>query len=150
MRKVQDINDLDYIKVIGKGGFAEVGLYSKKGKQVVVKKIRKRDSCQYHINREVMAGETLCHKNIAKFHGHFEDEQSHYLAFERVKGLDLFKCLQSRNFEPFTEKESKKIFVQLANAVNYSHNKAVAHLDIKVTLRLFSSHADLRLSWIIS
>ena len=82
------LSELTFERVLGKGGFGEASLYTTtKGKQIVIKSINKKKNCQKMIRREVLAGQTLSHKNIAKFYSHFEDDNNDYLSFEYVKGI---------------------------------------------------------------
>ena len=82
------LSDLTFERVLGKGGFGEASLYTNtKGKQIVIKSISKKKNCQKLVRREILAGQSLSHKNIAKFHAHFEDDNNNYLAFDYVKGI---------------------------------------------------------------
>ncbi|KAI9019107.1 kinase-like domain-containing protein [Hyaloraphidium curvatum] len=50
-------------------------------------------------------------------------------ALRRTKSMDLFECIEQHNRLP--EKEAKKVFKQVAEAVAYLHNKGVVHRDLK-------------------
>jgi serine/threonine protein kinase len=52
----------------------------------VIKSVNKSKGYQKMLRREVLAGQTLSNKNIAKFYGHFEDTENDHLVFEYVKG----------------------------------------------------------------
>ena len=132
---MQSINNFEFQSLLGFGGFGQCSLYkTSEGKKVVIKSIKKQAKTRHFTVREIDAGKTLRHKNIAKFHSDFQDDENDYLVFELVQGVDLFKYFQDNEFTPFAEKSAKKIFRQLATAINYCHQKGVAHLDIKVCL----------------
>lgn len=142
------LDDVTFIKLLGKGGYGEASLYSLNSdpkKQIVIKSINKDRDCAHMIDREVVAGQQLSHKNICKYFARFEDADQDYLAFEFIEGsfvkkilnlihagTDLFKYYRERNFVPFTDKEAHYIFRQIAKAVMNCHDNNVAHLDIKL------------------
>jgi serine/threonine protein kinase len=139
-------SDLVFEKVLGKGGFGEASLFTnKKGKKIVVKSIRKSQNCQKVVNREVLAGQSLQHKNIVKFICHLHDTDADYLIFEYVKGkssfaqtqclflgLNLYEYLMDRKCVPVGERQARAMFQQLTKAVSQAHQKKIAHLDIKL------------------
>lgn len=51
-----------------------------------------------------------------RFLEHIELNDSHYLVFERAWGNDLFSIIETRKFQPFKEKEAKKIFKQVLSS----------------------------------
>ena len=46
--------------------------------------------------------------------------------------MDLFTLIEHRKFHPFTERESRSIFIQLLHAVHHCHSNGVIHFDIKL------------------
>ena len=82
-----NLEDLEFEKVLGVGGFGEASLCTgKHGKQYVVKTINRERSIQKLVKREVLAGQLLKHENIAKFYTCFGDAENDYLVFEFVRG----------------------------------------------------------------
>ena len=47
--------------------------------------------------------------------------------------------MEERNFKPFMDHEARRIFKQLANAVQYCHSQKVVHFDIKLDNIMFDS-----------
>jgi protein-serine/threonine kinase len=72
------------------------------------------------------------HNNIVEMSDFFEDDVNYYIEMipHGLPGMDLFDYIELRvNME---EKECRKIFVQVAEAVHHLHTKAkVVHRDIK-------------------
>jgi len=109
-------------------------------KEVVIKKLPREGSNSVEVQKEIDAGKLLKHKNIAKFHEHFTSKDCDYLVFDRVHGIDLFSTIEKRQFVPFSDSETKKIFKQIIKAIKYSHSKEVVHRDIKLENILMDSH----------
>jgi len=84
------------------------------------------------VQEEINAMKTLHHNNIVKYHTHFSDSSYNYIVMEYINGQDLFSKLEMNEFAGFSEKSSRKILLDLARALNYCHQKNVAHLDIKL------------------
>jgi len=113
-----------------KGNFGEIILArDPSDKEVVLKKLPNNSD----VRREIEAGKRVsaC-PYVAKFLEHIESQESHYLVFEKVNGSDLFAIIERRKFVPFKEKEVKKIFKQIINAIDFSHKRGVTHRDIKL------------------
>jgi serine/threonine protein kinase len=90
MLEVLSLQDITFVKLLGKGGYGEASLYtlnSDPKKTLVVKTINKDRECGTMIDREILAGRTLNHKHIAKFYSNFHDTTGDHLAFEYVEGL---------------------------------------------------------------
>jgi serine/threonine protein kinase len=145
---IESLQDLKMNRQLGAGGFGEIFLANgpDQKQQYAVKKINKlKNTNKLNVEREVKAGRKLTHNNIIKFVEHFEDATNDYLVFEYIKGKhhcssatylsgnDLFTYFQDkRSFKPFSEKEAKKLFKQLLDAIAYTHKQGVVHLDIKL------------------
>ena len=85
---------LDSFKIgeqIGEGGFASIYLASSEDGRYkyAMKKISKEKQQKENIDREVKAGQTLRHPNVAQFLAHFEDSNDDCLLFEYVKGKEF-------------------------------------------------------------
>lgn len=120
-------------KVIGTGAFGSVMLCKNRaGERFAVKKINKQKCQKVNIAHEVNAGLLLDHPKIVKFLKHYQDADNEYLAFEYLKGCDLFNFFERRGFKPFYDREAKGIMRQLVHAIQYCHTKGVVHFDIKL------------------
>eukprot|EP01115_Flamella_aegyptia_P010007 TRINITY_DN43429_c0_g1_i1.p1 TRINITY_DN43429_c0_g1~~TRINITY_DN43429_c0_g1_i1.p1 ORF type:complete len:219 (+),score=68.19 TRINITY_DN43429_c0_g1_i1:127-783(+) len=129
-------------KQIAKGGFGEIfKAHAEDGKSYVIKRIPKKNKDQQSNNfvREVRAGFKLSHKNVVNYITEFTDPLNEYLVFEFVEGLDLFAYMsKERQMDPLKEKDAKKMFKQLVEAVHYCHARGVVHLDIKLDNIMFN------------
>jgi len=81
--------------------------------------------------KEVEANRRLHHKGIIKLLTSFEENSDLFLVFEPLEGKNLLSIMNDRNFEPFSEKSARKIFFQIAEAIQHSHRYDVAHRDLK-------------------
>jgi len=131
-------------EVLGTGSFGEVLLVTKVrcnssdinndsnndniGRKLVIKKIP-NERMKF---AEVEAGRLLSHPNIVTFYEHFQDKDYHYLVLEYVRGIDLFAFMESRNLQGLPEEMARKIFSQISSAIQYCHQKGVAHRDLKL------------------
>jgi len=121
-------------KTLSKTSNREVFLATnKKGQKVVIKKINKLGVSETLIEAEIEAGHRLTHKRIVKYITEFEDGNFAYVVIDYIRGLDLFAILSVNNFEvSMQEREAKKIFQQLVDALQYTHKQGFAHHDIKL------------------
>jgi len=102
-------------------------------KEVVIKQLPKgQESNQDDVLKEIEAGRTLSHRNVAKFIDHFSNNDFEFLVFERVYGSDLFHMIEKRKFVPFNERETRSIFKQIIKAIKHSHDNSIVHRDIKL------------------
>lgn len=123
-------------KSLGKGVFGEVFLAtSAEGKRVALKRLPKSGP-KFDwklVNREVEVGKRLKgHEGIVQLESYFETISNVYLVFEFCDGKDLFSLMESRNFQPLEEKDAKKLFKQIVDALLFCHNHSIAHRDIKL------------------
>jgi len=121
-------------RAIDKGTFSDVFLARNAvGNQVVIKKINKTKARRELVLKEVKAGRRLRFMDgIAVFHEHYEDDNSHFLVFDYVPGINLFSFMEQNDMTPFEEADARNIFRQLAKTVMHAHSRGVFHLDIKL------------------
>lgn len=115
--------DYKYEQVIGKGTFGIVYLVSdkKSGKNLAVKKgfyinikiffFKKNLVPKEHIRmEEIRAGLILHHSRIPKMIKHYQDQHYFYLIMQYIEnGIDLYRILEKRKFQPFDETTAKKV-----------------------------------------
>jgi protein-serine/threonine kinase len=147
--KKKTINDFVVLEDMGQGAYGQVKLcrYKKNSsKKVVIKYVTKRRILVDTWTRDRKLGtvpleihvldylrrDGFKHPNIVEMSDFFEDEINYYIEMvpHGLPGMDLFDYIELRvNME---EKECRKIFVQVAEAIYHLHVKAkVVHRDIK-------------------
>ncbi|KAL5394797.1 hypothetical protein PMIN06_006329 [Paraphaeosphaeria minitans] len=143
------INDFVVIEDMGQGAYGQVKLCRSKkhsSKKSVIKYVTKRRILVDTWTRDRRLGtvpleihvldylrrDGFKHPNIVEMTDFFEDDINYYIEMvpHGLPGMDLFDYIELRvNME---EKECRKIFVQVADAVHHLHTKAkVVHRDIK-------------------
>lgn len=143
------INDFVVLEEMGQGAYGQVKLcrYKKNSStKVVIKYVTKRRILVDTWTRDRRLGtvpleihvldylrrDGFKHPNIVEMSDFFEDDINYYIEMvpHGLPGMDLFDYIELRvNME---EKECRKIFVQVAEAVHHLHTKAkVVHRDIK-------------------
>ncbi|KAF9690992.1 hypothetical protein EKO04_010989 [Ascochyta lentis] len=143
------IGDFIVLEEMGQGAYGQVKLcrYKKNSsKKVVIKFVTKRRILVDTWTRDRRLGtvpleihvldflrrDGFQHPNIVEMADFFEDDINYYIEMlpHGLPGMDLFDYIELRvNME---EKECRKIFVQVAEAVHFLHTKAkVVHRDIK-------------------
>ncbi len=147
--KKKTINDFVVLEDMGQGAYGQVKLcrYKKvSSKKVVIKYVTKRRILVDTWTRDRRLGtvpleihvldylrrDGFKHPNIVEMADFFKDDINYYIEMvpHGLPGMDLFDYIELRvNME---EKECRKIFVQVAEAVHHLHTKAkVVHRDIK-------------------
>jgi len=121
-------------EVLGRGSCGSVqvcrSIYT--SEEYAVKIIEKTpDLCRTKVFKEIEMMH-LCqgHNNIIQLVEYFEEEDKFFLVFEKVNGGNLLSRLH-KNFR-FTEIEASMIMRDLASALDFLHQKGVAHRDIKL------------------
>ncbi|KAI8936729.1 hypothetical protein NX059_007117 [Plenodomus lindquistii] len=147
--KRKTIDDFVVLEEMGAGAYGQVKLCRYKrnsSKKVVIKYVTKRRILVDTWTRDRRLGtvpleihvldylrrDGFKHGNIVEMADFFEDDVNYYIEMipHGMPGMDLFDYIELRvNME---ENECRKIFVQVAEAVNHLHTKAkVVHRDIK-------------------
>ncbi|KAF1842989.1 Pkinase-domain-containing protein [Cucurbitaria berberidis CBS 394.84] len=147
--KKKTIGEFVVLEDMGQGAYGQVKLCRFKkvsSKKVVIKYVTKRRILVDTWTRDRRLGtvpleihvldylrrDGFKHPNIVEMSDFFEDDINYYIEMvpHGLPGMDLFDYIELRvNME---EKECRKIFVQVAEAVHHLHTKAkVVHRDIK-------------------
>lgn len=74
----------------------------------------------------------LNHPNIVKLYEAIETEEQVVLVLEFVGGGSTHGFLKSKPNRRMDEDDARRIYKQLISALQYCHNKCVAHRDIKL------------------
>jgi predicted ATPase/serine/threonine protein kinase len=119
---------------IGAGGMGEVYLAEDKklDREVAVKILNERFACHEsnldRFIREAKAASALNHPNILVIHEIGEDEQTHYIVSEYIKGKTLGEILSESSLDLA---EILDISIQIVSALCAAHEAHLVHRDIK-------------------
>jgi len=82
--------------------------------------------------REIKILSKLEHANIIKLHESIDTVKYVYLVMEYARGESLHAHLKAAPNRQFPEDKAKMIIKQLLHALDYLHQRHVAHRDIKL------------------
>ncbi|KAJ1558231.1 hypothetical protein HK096_002823 [Nowakowskiella sp. JEL0078] len=89
--------------------------------------------------REVNIQSNLDHSNIVRIYEFHETSTHFYLVFEKLD-FELFEWIAANGKE--TEDSSRRIFIQVAKGVQYLHQSAILHRDLKLENLLYNIGND--------
>ncbi|KAJ3278195.1 hypothetical protein HK104_002574 [Borealophlyctis nickersoniae] len=144
------LDDFDIGEALGKGKFGRVYLAKEKksGFVVALKVLFKNELAnsrvERQLRREIEIQSHLRHPHILRLYGYFYDSKRVYLILEYAEKGELYKHLQK--FSRFSEKVASMYICQLANALQYLHEKNVIHRDIKPENLLIGGDGALKIA----
>lgn len=147
---VESIGKYRVGRTIGEGAFAKVrlALDAETGGTVAVKVIDRntvlRNNLMYQVKREISAMKLLNHPNIVKIHEVIATKTKICLVMEYVPGGQLSDKLSYH--KRLGEREAKKYFYQLIDALDYCHRRGVFHRDLKPENLLLDNQGNLKVS----
>jgi len=129
-----EVSDKYHIRhVVGDGNFAVVRLcYSRITRKEYAVKIIDKAKCQgkeHMIESEISILSAIAHPNIIQLHEVFDFSSEKYLVMEYVQGGDLFDAIAADI--KYNETVARDMVKDLANALQYLHDRMVCHRDIK-------------------
>jgi serine/threonine-protein kinase len=87
------------------------------------------DEMKERFFREAESAGLLTHPNIVTIYDAGEEHDLAYIAMEFLKGTDLEENTTKENL--FSVRETLSIVAQVADALDFAHNKGIVHRDIK-------------------
>lgn len=141
--------NFNYIKLIGRGGFADVWLVTDKKNQVyALKIIRKSDVILNDQVQSVINERNILSKAnnnwIVNLHSSFQDQDHLYLLLDFVQGGDLMNALIKLN--SFPPAVCKFFAGEIALALHYVHQLGYVHSDVKPDNILINNDGHIKLT----
>merc|ERR1719244_1151440 len=129
-----DVTDKYHVRhVVGDGNFAVVrGCYSRSSRKEFAVKIIDKAKCQgkeHMIESEIAILSAISHSNIIQLEEVFDFPAEKYLVMEYVSGGDLFDAIA--HDIKYSESVARDMIKDLANALQYLHDRMICHRDIK-------------------
>ncbi|CAM9964252.1 unnamed protein product, partial [Choristocarpus tenellus] len=130
------LSDFEIGTPLGRGKFGSVYLAREKRTHYIValKVLQKNQllkaGVEHQLRREIEIQSHLRHRNILRLFGYFYDDRRIYLILEFAPGGELYKKLSSKG--RFSEEQSARYVLDVAQALHHCHQKKVIHRDLKV------------------
>jgi len=90
---------------------------------------------------EVEIMQKLQHKNILQVKTITEHNENVYIIMELIRNGDLLEYVNTK--KKLTEEEARKIFIQILDSLEYTHNKNIIHRDIKLENILLNENNEI-------
>lgn len=136
-------------KVIGVGSYGKVraAWHRLTTSKVAIKtydKAKLKDPAHWkRVYSEIKIMEQVSHPRIARMYEAIETPKRMHLIMECLDGGNLCSYVKSKR--RLTEEESRRIFYQILQSVEYLHSLGVTHRDIKLENVLFTDNRDIKL-----
>ena len=135
------LDDLTFIKRLGKGSFGEVYLTSKQGHselyatKKIPKSIADSENVHKYFKNEITILQEINHRNIMKLTEIKQSKDNYYLVCELYNdgslNDSLDKC-KKMNRHAFTEVIIQYLMKQIVDAMKYLHSCHIIHRDLKL------------------
>ena len=135
------LDDLTFIKPIGKGSFGQVYLTSKANLQeyfatkVIKKLVADSPKVKKYFHNEIEILKEINHKNIMKLLEVKQNSENYYLVCEFCNGGSLHQNLDKylkMYRKPFSEEITQFLMKQIIEGLKYLHGKHIIHRDLKL------------------
>lgn len=144
------IKDFDIGRPLGKGKFGNVYLAREKTLKVIValkvlfKSQMEKEGVEHQLRREIEIQSHLRHPNILRFYNYFHDATRVFLILEYAPRGEMYKELQRCG--RFDDQRTATYMEELADALQYCHEKKVIHRDIKPENLLLGFRGELKIA----
>ncbi|MCJ8739583.1 hypothetical protein PDJAM_G00048880 [Pangasius djambal] len=149
-QKKFSIKDFDIGRPLGKGKFGNVYLArEKKLKTIVALKVlfksqMEKEGVEHQLRREIEIQSHLRHPNILRFYNYFHDSSRVFLILEYAPRGEMYKELQRCG--RFSDQRTATFMEEVADALQYCHEKKVIHRDIKPENLLLGFRGELKIA----
>jgi len=146
-----NIGEFKMEKVLGQGSYASVKLAFEKAsnKKFAIKIYEKYRLTDPHrmtnVKREITILKKMDHRNIIKLFYALDEKRQIFLIMEYIGHMSLHAYLKTKLGRKMDEKEAKKLFFQIVQALNYCHSKNIVHRDIKLENILLDEHMTIKM-----
>lgn len=128
--------DWKRIRVLGKGSFGEAHLVSRcsDGRHAVCKMVNlltMNEKERKEAENEVAVLRRLKHPNVVEYIGSANHNGTLQIMMEFCNAGDLEQLIRKQKGVHFSEEVIARIFVQMAQAVRYLHERRILHRDLK-------------------
>ncbi|KAF6156673.1 hypothetical protein GIB67_017809 [Kingdonia uniflora] len=150
MATMRKVGKYEVGKTIGEGTFAKVKFAqnTETGESVAMKVLAKSTILKHkmvnQIKREISIMKIIRHPYIVRLHEVLASQTKIYIILEFITGGELFDKIVHQG--KLSERESRRHFQQLIDAVDYCHSKGVYHRDLKPENLLLDSQGNLKVS----
>ncbi|XP_077498668.1 serine/threonine-protein kinase PLK1-like [Amblyomma americanum] len=96
------------------------------------------------LEEEINIHRTLCHENVVRFHGHFEDAKNVYIILELCTRQSLEEMHRPRGWR--SESEVRNLMHKVLRACEYLVQEHVIHRDLKPGNLLLTQHSQLKVA----
>jgi len=138
----QKINNFNILKHLGRGGMGEVFLAFDPvcNRKVALKRIRKDKmelkGIKERFFKEARIAAQLTHPSIVPIYNIFEEENNCYYTMAYIEGKTLKDIIKSESTKnpgsyKYSIQELTRFFLNICEAVAYTHEKGVLHRDLK-------------------
>jgi tetratricopeptide (TPR) repeat protein len=93
--------------------------------------------------REARSAAALNHPNIVTLYDAGQEEQILYITMELLEGLPLVDILRKRG--QLTARDTARLGIQIANGLQYAHEKRIIHRDIKTGNLFFTDSRKVKI-----
>ncbi len=126
-----------------------VGLHKPSNKKVAMKIYKKYKlvdpNRRKSVKREIKLMEKMKHQSIVKLYEVIDTEKYVILVMEYVGGGSLHGYLKSKSNRRLDEKEGRRIFLQVLEAIRYCHSRCITHRDIKLENLLLDDNLNIKI-----
>uniref|UniRef100_A0A1A8UIT6 non-specific serine/threonine protein kinase n=1 Tax=Nothobranchius furzeri TaxID=105023 RepID=A0A1A8UIT6_NOTFU len=144
------IEDFDIGRPLGKGKFGNVYLARVKKVEAIValkvlfKSQMETEGVEHQLRREIEIQARLRHPNILRFYNYFHDRKRVFLVLEYAPRGEMYKELQK--YGRFDDQRTATYMEEIADALQYCHERKVIHRDIKPENLLLGFRGELKIA----
>ena len=151
LKMINGVEDLNFVKLLGKGSFGEVYLTTKRGRReyFATKKMSRsqmdQPSFKKYFDNEIGILRSLNHPNIVKIEDLKVTKNHYFLVMEYVNGGSLTDCLENYKKmygQAFPEGIVQYLMKQIVDAIKYIHSRKIIHRDLKLDNIMVNFYSD--------